>query len=170
MQCGQREEASDGYPLVCPKCGGEMASICALCDQPKQGGTWTNGDGYGDAKHVGIVPPSWALYCWDCCKARPGDVPNLSAEIDAAFAEHGFCGFLEAWIGRCREPRGTCAKHDGQRCWKCHAPAVSNCSVAGALVCGIPECADHPHTDRHAAREAARLAYLPSTTDTEVEG
>lgn len=153
MECGQREEAGkwrDGEGLVCPACGGAMESICALCDTPKVGGLWTNGDGYGDAKHVGIEPPAWAHYCWDCVRTRPDDVPKLSAEIDAAFAEHGFCGFMEAWVGRCREPRGECPKHDEQKCWTCGSPAVSNCSVAGSLVCGTPECAEHPHAGQHA--------------------
>lgn len=119
--------------------------ICPACGERRSGGFSTNGDGFGDAKHVGITPPAWATYCWDC--VRQGKMPNLSAEINSAFAERGWCGFLKAWVGRCRNPK-PCAVHASERCWKCNGLAVKNCERAGVLVCGAPECAAHPHVHK----------------------
>lgn len=63
---------------------------------------------------------------------------------DEAFAERGLCGFLEAWIGRCKNSK-PCSRHMNEKCWKCGKPAIKNCAEASSLVCGIPECSDHPH-------------------------
>lgn len=123
-------------------------SECMICHEQKQGGIHTNGDGFGDAKHVNIVPPEWAFYCWDCYEKHPEKVPNLDNQITEAFRKAGMCGFLEAWIGRCRNAT-PCAKHEREKCWKCGQSAVSNCSVAGSLVCGMPQCAEHPHAHNH---------------------
>lgn len=116
-------------------------SVCVVCNKEKESGVITNGDGYGDAKYVGIVPPEWAFYCWDCYDQA---APDLSKRIDEAFVREGMCGFLEAWIGRCREPE-PCPKHSGQKCWKCGERATSNCPETFSLVCGVPQCAKHPH-------------------------
>ena len=119
---------------------------CVVCGADN-GGVYTNGDGYGDGKYVGVTPPPWGFWCWEHSK----QAPNLDRQIDAAFAEHGLCGFLEAWIGRCRNLK-PCEKHASQRCWKCGAPAVRNCPDTSTLVCGVPECAEHPHSEDHQRR------------------
>ncbi len=117
-----------------------MLDTCTNCSEEKSGGIWTNGDGYGDAKYVDIVTGELRFFCWDCKDA----VPNFTEEIDQAFIEYEMCGFLEAWIGRCRRDR-PCDKHINQRCWKCGEQAVRNCNHAVSLVCGMPECAQHSH-------------------------
>lgn len=123
---------------------------CKICGRTDDcGGITTNGDGYGDSKYVGITPPEWATYCWDCYKKDPTKIPDLTTKIDEAFVAYGFCGFLEAYVGRCRNERGKCPKHDSQKCWKCNAPAVKNCAETFTLVCGVPECAEHPHSEYH---------------------
>lgn len=119
---------------------------CSICEREMEGGVWTNGDGFGDGKYVGMDPGPLRPYCWNCYDK--GRVPDLNKEIDKLFAERGWCGFLEAWVGRCRNPK-PCAKHQDQKCWKCGEPAISNCSIAGTLVCGMPECAEHPHSSTH---------------------
>lgn len=117
-------------------------STCATCGKDTENYTLTDGDPYGDAKYVGIKVGKMLPYCEDCVIL--GNYPNLDDEIDNAYAERGWCGFLEAWVGRCREHK-PCIKHESQRCWKCGNPAIRNCSEAGSLVCGMPECARHPH-------------------------
>ena len=113
---------------------------CEVCGKD-QGGVYSNGDPYGDAKYVGIETGPSRHWCWD----HADQVVSPDDEIDAAFARRGWCGFVEAWVGRCRNPI-PCARHKDQRCWKCGKPATKNCGQAGSLVCGVPECKDHPHT------------------------
>lgn len=135
----------------------ETMSICTICHKPKQSGLYTSGDGYGDAKHVGIESLPFEFYCWGCVKAHPEQIPNQDAKIDAAFAARGWCGFLEAWIGRCREVQ-PCPKHSGEQCWKCKERATSNCPNTSALVCGVPQCQQHPHSEYHREQyEAVQL-------------
>lgn len=122
----------------------EPKSICSLCRLEMNGGLWTNGDGYGDAKHVGIVVPEMKGFCWPCTRTRAAEVPDFTDAINKAFAEQGMCGFLEAWIGRCRN-RKPCTKHADQKCASCGADAVGNCSQTGQFVCGAPLCADCEH-------------------------
>lgn len=115
---------------------------CSSCGKEMEGGVYTDGDGFSDGKYVRITPPKFKGYCWDCYDA--GKAPDLTKEIDKAFADRGMCGFLEAWVGRCRNPK-PCLKHSEQKCWKCNKPAVRNCNATGALVCGVPECSEHRH-------------------------
>lgn len=115
-------------------------STCTRCGEWKRGGIYTNGDGYGDATYVDITPVVFGFYCWDC----KDYTPDLTEEIDKAFVKYGMCGFLEAWIGRCRNEK-SCDKHISQRCFYCKGQAVRNCSHAVSLVCGMPECDEHPH-------------------------
>jgi len=58
------------------------------------------------------------------------------------------CGFDEAWVGKCQNPT-PCPKHDNQRCFQCGKKATKNCSIAGSLVCGMPECDEHSHSRCH---------------------
>lgn len=120
-------------------------STCIHCHKEAEGGCYTNGDGYGDGKHVGLEAGPHLFFCWDCIEHTPEHGPK----IDDLFAANGMCGFLEAWIGRCRNPK-PCDKHQSQKCWKCGGPAVRNCDHTSALVCGMPECKDHPHHEVHA--------------------
>lgn len=117
-------------------------SICVSCNKNHEGGVYTNGDGFGDAKYVGISTGRYLFYCWDCY--NNGEAPDFNKAIDVAFATANMCGFLEAWIGRCRNTN-PCSTHISQKCWKCGARAVKNCAEADTLVCGTPECAEHPH-------------------------
>lgn len=67
-----------------------------------------------------------------------------------SFRERKLCWFDECWVGFCgkRPVPGLefCERHAPQRCWKCGAQATQNCGSAGSLVCGVPECGEHPHT------------------------
>lgn len=119
-------------------------AVCTLCGQPSTGGLWTRGDGYGDGKYVGIPVGRSRFFCWTCVETRRSELPDMEAAITQAFHAHGLCGYIEPWIGRCRA-KHPCEKHLRYRCWSCGAPAVRGCSMAGSLVCGVPECADHPH-------------------------
>lgn len=122
---------------------------CTICGREMEGGIWTNGDGFSDGKYVGIDPGEHKPYCWDC--HDQGKAPDFNKEIDALFQEKGMCGFLEAWVGRCRNLK-PCIKHQDQKCWKCEEPAVQNCSIASSFVCGMPECAEHSHASTHYRR------------------
>lgn len=124
-------------PDECVSCHKDLSHISSI---------FTDGDGFNDAQYVGIVKPPFKSYCWDCYKA--GKAPNFNKQIDEAFAAVGMCGFLEAWIGRCRNPK-PCKKHASQKCWKCGEQAIRNCAETGVLVCGMPECKDHPHSEHH---------------------
>ena len=115
---------------------------CSVCEKVMEGGIWTNGDGFGDAKYVDITVGDFKGYCWDCYKQ--GKAPDHNNEIDKAFITKGMCGFLEAWVGRCRHSK-PCDKHSQQECWKCGKPATRNCNYTGSLVCGVPECSEHRH-------------------------
>lgn len=122
---------------------------CALCKKGGKGGVLTSGDIYNDGSHVGISPPPLAFYCSDCTKKHPEKIPNFEDEIDRAFAKKGLCGFLEAYVGHCRNSK-PCDLHNEQKCWKCSKPATRNCtSSALSFVCGTPECAEHSHSETH---------------------
>lgn len=57
------------------------------------------------------------------------------------------CPFVKAWQGKCSQPgRPYCDTHQELKCFACHAQATTECeATTGALVCGVPECAHHPH-------------------------
>jgi hypothetical protein len=122
----------------------EPKSYCSLCGAEMNGGLWTSGDGYGDTKHVGIIAPEMRGFCWPCVKTRNSEIPDLTKDIDRAFAARDWCGFLEAWIGRCRNPK-PCAKHANEKCASCGSPATGNCSQTGQFVCGAPLCGECEH-------------------------
>lgn len=115
--------------------------ICFICKAINSGGIYTNGDS-GDGKYVGLDYGESHFYCVSCWEK--GFVPDHKKEIDAAFSAQGLCGFYESYIGKCRNAK-PCSKHSNQKCWKCGAPAVRNCDHTNMLVCGTPECAEHPH-------------------------
>lgn len=119
---------------------------CVVCGSTEFGGLSTYHDPYGDRKHVGLQPvvDSAQHYCWDHAEIGYEKSRVAEREVDTAFAAAGLCGFLQAWVGRCRQPQ-PCAKHAAETCWKCGRRAVRNCSHTGSLVCGVPECAEHPH-------------------------
>lgn len=124
-------------------------STCYNCNRSSEdGGIHTNGDSYGDRRKIGLPVSSHRFYCWDCKDHFAAFSVRQDKETNAEFARLGLCGFLEAWIGRCRNT-SPCAKHT-DRCWyrDCDKPAIANCSIAGSLVCGVPYCADHPHEDQ----------------------
>lgn len=123
----------------------EAKSSCSLCGAEMDGGLWTNGDGFGDAKHVGLVAPDMRGFCWECVRTRGAEIPDLAKQIQEAFAERQMCGFLEAWIGRCRELQ-PCKKHSGRVCASCGAPATQSCSETGQFVCGEYLCNECEHT------------------------
>lgn len=123
----------------------EDCSICTICGQPKSSGIYTSGDGYNDAQYIGITRPEMRFYCWDCNKEHAAEIPNLDKRIDEGFKAGGLCGFLEAWVGRCRNPN-PCSKHAEQACRSCGATATQNCSETGQFVCGEPLCNDCEHT------------------------
>lgn len=124
-------------------------SKCRGCGETHVGGVTTCGDPYGDSKHVGLPEREWGSYCWDCYDK--GRVPDYDSEITAEFKRRGLCGFVQAWVGRCRQS-APCPKHSTQKCWSCGEPATRDCGVAGSLVCGIPSCDEHPHEDTHMRR------------------
>lgn len=118
-------------------------SVCASCGEATGNYTlMSDGDPYGDAKFVGIPVGSMKPYCLNC--SMSGNYPNLSDEIGVEYVSRGWCGFLEAWVGRCRNAQ-PCSRHSNEKCWKCGELATRNCGMAGSLVCGVPECAKHPH-------------------------
>lgn len=125
----------------------EEKDRCLACGKEMSSGVWTDGDGYGsDAKFVGIEKPTFGPYCWDCYNA--GKAPNLKEQITTAFLARGYCGYLIAYVGRCRNKK-PCPEHKDSKCWKCGQPAVAHCSVASSLVCGVPYCVEHPHEPTH---------------------
>lgn len=60
------------------------------------------------------------------------------------------CEFDLAWIGACKkvvkDGELFCEKHLKEKCWKCDKQATGQCDDAGSFVCGMPQCAEHPHT------------------------
>lgn len=62
------------------------------------------------------------------------------------------CIFVEAWIGRCKEPAVEggcrCVKHEKKKCESCDAPATHTCDSTGQFVCGADLCDDCEHTLR----------------------
>ncbi|MEK9954773.1 MAG: hypothetical protein VW577_05145 [Pelagibacteraceae bacterium] len=60
---------------------------------------------------------------------------------------HGvvICGFDEAWIGKCKNPK-PCEKHADLKCCVCGESATHNCEETGQFVCGAPLCDDCEHT------------------------
>ena len=60
-----------------------------------------------------------------------------------------FCGFDEAWRGKCKNPavkNGRCVEHADLLCASCGKPATHSCSETGQFVCGAPLCDDCEHT------------------------
>ncbi len=55
------------------------------------------------------------------------------------------CGFVEAWIGSCKNPN-PCEKHSSLKCYSCGDPATKNCGETGQFVCGAPLCDNCEHT------------------------
>jgi hypothetical protein len=55
------------------------------------------------------------------------------------------CGFNEAWIGKCKNPK-PCEKHKDKVCESCGKPATQSCESTGQFVCGAPLCDDCEHT------------------------
>ena len=90
-----------------------MQDTCSVCGKGMKGGMWTNGDGFGDGKYVGLDVGNRKPYCWDCYEE--GKAPDHNKDIDKAFKERQICGFLEAFVGRCRSPE-PCEKHSHQTC------------------------------------------------------
>lgn len=122
----------------------KLTSTCCVCVSEVQGGLSTNGDPYGDRKKHGLPTFEWRFYCWKCANIGYAWAEELEKEVTKILRERGLCGFLEAWVGRCTNPQ-NCARHSNQKCFACKKQAVKNCSHAGMLVCGMPECADHTH-------------------------
>lgn len=117
------------------------------------GGVSTNWDPYGTRRKLGLPVYPWEHVCWDCWDAWGcAKDRRMRADTLAAVRRTGACGFIEAWVGHCLNAT-PCPRHARQRCWKCGAPAVQNCAETGTLVCGMPECADHPHVHGLAATE-----------------
>jgi hypothetical protein len=59
------------------------------------------------------------------------------------------CNFIEAWIGKCKEPAdesGYCEKHKKEKCVSCGSQATHTCDETGQFVCGAPLCNDCEHT------------------------
>lgn len=84
---------------------------CSLCNtESPMGGLHTNGDPYGDAKHVDLEAPEEWFFCWDCVNFRGGDMRNFEGQLDQAFADRGWCGTVKEWVGRCRNPK-PCPEH-----------------------------------------------------------
>jgi hypothetical protein len=116
------------------------------CEHPHEGGVYGNGDPYGTLRKLGkSLNWNYGYICWDCWDkwGRKRDDIQRKMVDDLARAD-GRCGFLEAWIGHCLNAL-PCPKHQTQKCWKCQEPAVRNCAETGLLVCGMPECDEHPH-------------------------
>lgn len=113
------------------------------------GGVSTNFDPYGTRKELGLPVEEWQHICWPCYGAW-GQEKDMAyrKETDLAARTANQCGFLEAWIGHCKEQR-PCKKHGNQTCFKCEKPATRNCSETSSLVCGVPECDEHSHFAYH---------------------
>lgn len=126
----------------------DSQSTCFNCKRQSDSGIYTNGDPYGDRRKIGLPIALPRFYCWDCKDSYHEFSSRQKQETDAEFSRLGLCGFLEAWIGRCRNS-SPCAKHT-EKCWHpdCDNRAIANCSIAGSLVCGVPYCANHPHEDQ----------------------
>lgn len=59
------------------------------------------------------------------------------------------CTF-ETYGGICKkEGYPFCPEHVKWKCFVCDKQAIRYCFFEGFLVCGMPECADHSHYDRH---------------------
>lgn len=150
---------------------------CRFCGRELDGGIWSrlNDDGYGTLKKLGVIraeQEEWGGTCWDCADRLEPHREAVEQQKRAHFAARSLCGFLEAWIGHCLEPK-PCAKHAAQLCWRCKAAAVSNCAHTGALVCGVPECAEHPHMDEaaaHAKVDALLYGLLTGNEAANAEG
>jgi hypothetical protein len=124
---------------------------CAYCDTPSQGGVSTNFDPYGTRKKIGLPVEKWQSICWNCWDEKGAAKDSqIRKETTQAVLDRGSCGFLEAWIGHCLNSR-PCREHENKTCWECGKPAVQNCAMTGSLVCGIPECLDHPHVHERSA-------------------
>jgi hypothetical protein len=119
---------------------------CSYCDKEERGGgVSTNFDPYGTRRKLKLLVEEWQSICWPCWEKEGAEKDaRIRAETTQAVLDRGLCGFEEAWVGHCFNTK-ECPRHKKQRCWSCKGPATRNCSVAGSLVCGVPECAEHPH-------------------------
>lgn len=122
----------------------ELKSYCSLCGLEMQGGVWTNGDPYGDARKLGADVPPMRGYCWSCVKERSDEIPNFGKAIKDILASRKLCGFLMSWVGHCKEPK-PCAKHKDLTCSSCGVPATHDCDSTGQFVCGVPLCDECGH-------------------------
>lgn len=119
------------------------------CGHNEVGGVTTSFDPYGVREKLGLKGFPTKHFCWSCWDKFGKLLGEESEkEILIAIRKANWCGFREAWIGYCRNPK-PCAKHNNIPCWKCGAPAIGNCSIASSLVCGFPYCKDHPHEESH---------------------
>lgn len=110
------------------------------------GGVWTSFDGFGVRKKVNLIEYPFTFFCWRCYETPEVQDFDRAVQIetDKAIHDAGWCGFVDAWIGPC-EILGDCEKHAKYKCWKCKEKATRSCDYTGMLVCGMPECNDHPH-------------------------
>ncbi len=127
-----------------------LNKICFVCGATNIGGIVTNGDD-GDGQYVGVDYGIQHFYCINCW--NKGLIPDYKDKVDKAFKERNWCGYNQPYIGRCKKTR-PCREHGELKCWKCGNPAIKGCSEASMLVCGTPECAEHPHTERHHQRSS----------------
>ncbi len=58
------------------------------------------------------------------------------------------CGYEQQWVGPCKNEK-PCPDHKDKKCWECGKPATKECGFCGFLVCGMPECDEHPHMHTH---------------------
>ena len=118
---------------------------CTYCGITVGDGISTNFDPYGTRRKLGLPVEKFQFICLPCWKKEGAEKDaHIRKETTQAVRDRGACGFVEAWTGHCLNST-PCPQHQKQKCWKCQEPAVKNCPVAGSLVCGVPECADHPH-------------------------
>lgn len=118
---------------------------CTYCGKRSGGGVSTNFDPYGTRRKLGLPVEEGQFICWPCWEEKGAEKDaRIRKETTQAVRDRGCCGFVEAWVGHCLNDV-PCPRHEKKTCWKCGEPAVQNCSVAGSLVCGMPECSEHPH-------------------------
>lgn len=110
------------------------------------GGVWTHFDPYGMRRRKGLpVRTIGGGICWPCWTKWGAKVDKRARrETDKIARLDNVCGVLDVWIGYCTRLK-PCTTHGRLRCWHCKAPATRTCGSTSSLVCGTPECDDHPH-------------------------
>ncbi len=67
---------------------------------------------------------------------------------DAPFEPIVMCGFIKAWVGKCKtqvhRDGDKCEEHQ-IKCCSCGAPSTHQCDQTGQFVCGSPLCDDCTH-------------------------